>query len=138
MKQLDFKSVQVVNEKVQAIDPAEISNIPVVCHQTIVWCATQRAFIGEQQAIAKKEWMDKKKQTYLSFELSNEANKAKIDKYGVSVIKDYIAAQCGDFEARHEYCVRTNAALDSMVSAITMVISSMKEEMRQQNFGQRA
>lgn len=132
MKQLNFKEVQIVNEKLQVIEPEVLSNAPALCHQTLIWCATMRAFIGEQQAIAKKEWMDAKKKTYLSFELSNEANKAKIDRYGVNVIKDYIAAQCGDFEARHEYCERTCAALDSMIKALTMVISSLKEELKQQ------
>lgn len=134
MKQLDFKQVQVVNEKVQVIEPEVLSNAPQLCYQTMIWCATQRAYIGEQQAIAKKEWMDIKKKTYLSFQLSNEANQAKIDKYGVNVIKDYISAQCGDYEARHEYCVRTNAALDSMISALTMVVSSLKEEMKNNNY----
>jgi hypothetical protein len=128
MKQLDFKSVQKVNEKVQAVDPAALSYSPMECQQTIVWAATQRAFVGEQQAIAKKEWMDKKKAVYLSFQLSNEASQAKLEKYGVNVIKDYIASQCGDFEARHEYCVRTCAALDSIVTALTMVISSHNAE----------
>lgn len=130
MKQLDFTAVQKVNERVQAIDPAALSYSPLECQQTIIWAATQRAYVGEQQAIAKNEWMKKKRQTYLEFELSNEANQAKIDRYGVNVIKDYITAQCGDFEARHEYCVRTCAALDSIVSALTMVISSHNAEMK--------
>jgi hypothetical protein len=134
MKQLDFKEVQVVNEKVQIIEPEVLACAPTLCYQTMIWAATQRAYIGEQQAIAKKEWMDVKKQTYLSFQLSNEANQARIEKYGVMVIKDYISAQCGDFEARHEYCVRTNAALDSLISALTMVVSGLKEEMKQSNF----
>lgn len=138
MKQLQFKEVQAVNEKVQQIEPEVLSNAPTLCHQTMIWCATQRAFIGEQQAIAKKEWMDIKKRTYLSFELSNEANKAKIDRYGVNVIKDYIASQCGDFEARWEYCDRTMAALDSMIKALTMVVSSLKEEMKNNNLFNRA
>lgn len=128
MKQLQFKDVQKINEKVQAVDPAALSYSPLECQQTIIWAATQRAFIGEQQAIAKKEWMDVKKQTYLTMWASNEANKTIIDKFGVNVIKDYIASQCGDQEARHEYCVRTSAALDSLVTALTMVISSQNAE----------
>lgn len=128
MKELNFKQVQLVNEKVQAIDPAQLSYSPLECQQTIIWAATQRAFVGEQQAIAKKDWMDKKKQTYLTMWASNEANKTVIDKFGVNVIKDYIASQCGDYEARYEYCVRTTAALDSVVSALTMVISSHNAE----------
>jgi hypothetical protein len=132
MKQFDFKEVQKVNEKVQVIEPEVLSNAPMLCYQTMIWAATQRAYIGEQQAIAKKNWMDVKKKAYETFVLSNEANQTKVEKYGVMAVKDYIASSCGDWEARHEYCVRTNAALDSIVSALTMVISGLKEEMKQQ------
>lgn len=129
MKQQNFKEVQIVNEKLQAIDSAFLASSPQLCYETAIWCATQRAFSGEQMAIAKKEWMDAKKKAYLGFDLSNEANKAKIDKYGVMVVKDYINSTCGDFEARYEYIERTNNALGSMEDVLRSVISAIKQEM---------
>lgn len=134
MKQLDFKSIQVVNEKVQAVDPAALSFSPLECHQTIIWAATQRAYIGEQQAIAKKVWMDKKRNAFENFVLSNEANQQRVEKYGVMMVKDYIASKCGDDEARYEYCVRTSASLDSLITALQMVIASHNAEQKQIKF----
>lgn len=131
MKELNFKAVQHVNEKVQAIDPAWLAQSPHECNQTIIWAATQRAFCGEQQAIAKKDWMDAKAKAYASFDLNDKVNKERVEKYGKTNIKDYIAAKCGDLEARYEYIERTTAALDSAIKAITMVISSLKQEMSQ-------
>ena len=60
MKQLNFKDVQITNEKLQAVEPEVLSSVPILCYQTAIWCATQRAFTGEQMAIAKKEWMEAK------------------------------------------------------------------------------
>lgn len=131
MKQLDFKAVQIVNEKVQAIDPAFTASSPQYCYEIALWCATQRAYTGEQMAIAKKDWQDAKKKAYETFIASNEANGTRVEKYGVMVVKDYIAAKCGDYEARYEYIERTSAALDSMIKALMTVISSLKEEAKQ-------
>ena len=128
MKQLDFKEVQVVNEKLQAIDPQYYASSPQLCYELSIWCGTQRAYIGEQQAIAKKEWMDKKASAYLSLIANSETNQKRVEKYGVAAVKDFIAARCGDAEARYEYCVRTTAALDTMASVLMTVISSMKNE----------
>lgn len=132
MKQLNFKEVQIVNEKLQVIEPEVLSNAPQLCYQTAIWCATQRAFTGEQMAIAKKEWQDAKKKSYETFVASNEANGTRVEKYGVMVVKDYISAKCGDYEARYEYIERTNAALASMEDVLRSVISSLKQEMYSQ------
>lgn len=129
MKQQNFKEVQVTNEKLQAIDSAFLASSPQLCYETAIWCATQRAFTGEQMAIAKKDWQDAKKKAYESFILSNEANRDKVDRFGVMVVKDYIAAKCGDFEARYEYVERTNNALGSMEDVLRSVISAIKQEM---------
>jgi len=129
MKALDFKEVQIVNEKVQAIDPAFLASSPQMCYETAIWCATQRAFTGEQMAMAKKEWQDAKKKAYVSFVMSNEANNERVEKYGVLVVKDFINAKCGDFEARYEYIERTNNALGSMEDVLRSVISALKQEM---------
>lgn len=134
MKTENFKEVQITNEKLQAIDPAWMASSPHECYQTAIWCATQRAFTGEQMAIAKKEWQDAKKKAYEVFVLSNEANQSKVDKFGVMVVKDYIASKCGDFEASYEYIERTNAALDSMIRTLATVISSLKEENKNHSY----
>lgn len=129
MKLLNFKEVQIANEKLQAIDPAFLASSPQLCYETAIWCATQRAFTGEQMAIAKKEWMDLKKKAYETFIASNAANQTKVEKYGVMAVKDYIAAKCGDAEARYEYIERTNAALSSMEDVLRSVISALKQEL---------
>jgi hypothetical protein len=129
MKTLNFKEVQIVNQKVQDIDPAFLASSPQSCYETAIWCATQRAFTGEQMAIAKKEWQDAKSKTYVSFVMSNEANNARVEKYGVMAVKDFIAAKCGDFEARYEFIERTNNALGSMEDVLRSVISALKQEM---------
>lgn len=129
MKELNFKEVQVVNEKVQAIDPQFLASSPQMCYEIAIWCATQRAFTGEQMAMAKKEWMDAKKKAYETFTLSNEANQTRVEKYGVMVVKDYIASCCGSFEARYEFIERTNNALGSMEDVLRSVISALKQEM---------
>lgn len=129
MKQENFKEVQIVNEKLQAIDPAFLSSSPTLCHQTAIWCSTQRAFTGEQMAIAKKDWQDAKKKAYETFALSNDANQARVEKYGVMVVKDYINSKCGNYEARYEYIERTNNALGGMEDVLRSVISALKQEM---------
>lgn len=129
MKKENFKEVQITNEKLQAIDSAWLASSPQQCYETAIWCATQRAFTGEQMAIAKKDWQDAKKKAYETFTLSNEANQSRVDRYGVMVVKDYIAAKCGDFEARYEYIERTNNALGSMEDVLRSVISAIKQEM---------
>jgi glutaredoxin 2 len=129
MKELNFKQVQHVNEILQNIDAQSLASNPQECHTTAIWCATQRAFTGEQMAIAKKDWQDKKVSAYQNFILSNEANKARVDKFGVMVVKDYINAKCGDYEARYEYVERTNNALGSMEDVLRSVISALKQEM---------
>lgn len=129
MKQQNFKEVQIANEKLQAIDPAFLASSPQFCYEVAIWCATQRAFTSEQMAIAKKEWMDAKRKAYETFVLSNEANATKVERYGVMAVKDYIAARCGDFEARYEYVERTNNALGSMEDVLRSVISALKQEM---------
>jgi hypothetical protein len=132
MKQLNFKEVQIVNEKLQVIEPEVLSNAPQLCYQTAIWCATMRAYTGEQMAIAKKEWQDAKKKAYESFVVSNEANQTRVEKYGVMVVKDYIASKCGDYESRYEYIERTNNALGSMEDVLRSIISALKQEMYSQ------
>ena len=133
MKEFDFKQVQLVNELVQNIDPISLTASPQKCYEMSIWAATQRAYIGEQQAIAKNDWSKKKAASYASFIGDNEANQRRVEKYGVMAVKDYIAARCGDLEARHEYCERTCSALDSLGKSLMTVISSLKEEMKQLN-----
>lgn len=128
MKNLDFKQVQFVNEQLQQINPQQLAASPQLCYEWSIWCGTQRAYIGEHQAIAKKLWMDKKASAYLSLIANSETNQKRVEKYGTSAIKDFIAARCGDDEARYEYCVRTTAALDTMASVLMTVISSLKQE----------
>jgi hypothetical protein len=118
-----------VNEKLQAIDPAFLSSSPQMCYETAIWCATQRAFTGEQMAIAKKEWQGTKAKAYSTFVMSNEANNTRVERYGVMAVKDFIAAKCGDFEARYEFIERTNNALGSMEDVLRSVISALKQEM---------
>jgi hypothetical protein len=132
MKQLNFKEVQIVNEKLQVVEPEVLSNAPQLCYQTAIWCATMRAYTGEQMAIAKKEWQDAKKKAYESFVVSNEANQTRVEKYGVMVVKDYIASKCGDYESRYEYIERTNNALGSMEDVLRSIISALKQEMYSQ------
>jgi hypothetical protein len=127
-KQLDIKAVQVINEKLQNVDPGSLADDPHELYQLCIWCAAQKSFTGEQQSIAKKLWQDGKRQAYLNFDLSNEANKVKLDKYGVNVIKDFIAAQCGSLEATYEYVERTNNACGYMIDSARTVISSLKSE----------
>lgn len=129
MKQENFKEVQSVNEQLQAIDPVLLAQSPQKCHEVAIWCSTQRAFTGEQMAIAKKDWQDQKKKSYETFTLSNEANQTRVERYGVLVVKDYIAACCGNLEARYEYIERTNNALGGMEDVLRSVISALKQEM---------
>lgn len=129
MKELNIKEVQKVNEQVQAIDPAFTATSPQFCYETAIWCATMRAYTGEQMAIAKKIWMDAKRKAYETFVLSNEANQAKVEKFGVMVVKDYIHSICGDKEAQYEYIERTNNSLGSMEDVLRSVISALKQEM---------
>ncbi len=130
MKELNFKEVQICNEKLQAIDPQFLVQSPQECYVVAVWCATMKAFTGEQMAIAKKEWQDVKAHAYKNFIFNEEANKARTDRYGVQVVKDYINAKCGNHEARYEYIERTNNALGHMEGVLRTVISSLKEEMK--------
>lgn len=134
MKQFDFKQVQLVNELVQNIDPISLTISPQKCYEMAIWASTQRAYCGEMQAIAKYDWQEKKVSAYTSFIADNEANQRRVQVYGVSAVKDYIGARCGEYEARHEYCERTCAALDSLQKSLMTIISSLKEEMKQLHY----
>lgn len=135
MKQIDFKQVQLVNETVQNIDAVSLTASPQKCYELAVWASSQRAFIGSMQAIAKKDWANEKVKAYSSFIANNEANQRRVERYGVQAVKDYIGAKCGDYEARHEYCERTCAALDSLIKSLMTIIACLREEMKQQSFG---
>jgi hypothetical protein len=135
MKQLNKIEVQVINEKLQNTDPTFMAQSPQALYELAIWCAAQKAFTGEQMAIAKKEWQDRKKKAYETFLLSNEANRSRVDKYGVMVVKDYIAAQCGDLEATYEFIERTNNACGYMEDAARSVMSSLREEQKIFNHG---
>lgn len=128
MKQLNLKEVQKINETLQATDPQFMAISPQALYELCIWCAAQKSFTGEQMAIAKKQWQDAKAKAYQSFILSNEANRDKVDKFGVMVVKDYIAAKCGEFEAAYEYIERTNNSCGYMIDAARTVISSLKSE----------
>lgn len=135
MKQLNLKEVQKINEKLQASDPAFLSANPEGLYQLAIWCAAQKAFTGEQMAIAKKEWQDAKKKAYETFVVSNDANQARVEKFGVMVIKDYINSKCGNFEATYEFIERTNNACGYMEDAARSVMSSLREEQKSYNYG---
>lgn len=128
-KKLDMDAVRKVNETLQNTDAGSLTSNPQECYTVAVWCAAQKAFTGEQMAIAKKQWQDRKAKAYETFVISSEANQTRSDKFGVAVIKDYIAAKCGDYEARYEYCERTNNACGSMERTLVTIISAIKAEM---------
>lgn len=129
MKELNLKEVQSINEQLQGIDQVNLASSPQLCYEVAIWCATMRAYTGEQMAIAKKEWQDEKRKAYQKFVFNDEANKARLDKYGVMVIKDYINATVGKLEAQYEYIERTNNSLGSMEDVLRSVISALKQEM---------
>lgn len=128
MKDLNLKEVQAINEKLQNTDPLFMASSPQALYELCIWCAAQKSFTGEQMAIAKKQWQDAKKKAYNTFILSNEANRDRVDKFGVHVVKDYIAATCGNLEAIYEYIERTNNACGYMIDSARTVISSLKSE----------
>lgn len=130
MKELNLKEVQLINEKLQNTDPAFMSQSPQALYELCIWCAAQKSFTGEQMAIAKKEWQDTKKKAYISFVADNETNQRRVERYGVLAIKDYIAAICGEKEARYEFIERTNNAVGYMEDACRTIISALKEEMK--------
>lgn len=134
MKQLNLKEVQRVNEVLQKSDPAFLTANPQALYELSVWCAAQKAFTGEQMAIAKKDWQDAKKKAYETFIISNEANATRVEKYGVLAVKDYIAACCGDLEAKYQFIERTNNACGYMEDAARSVMSSLREEQKSFNY----
>lgn len=135
MKQLNLKEVQKINETLQKSDPAFLTANPQALYELSIWCAAQKSFTGEQMAIAKKQWQDAKKKSYETFVLSNEANKTKVERYGVMALKDYIAACCGNLEATYEFIERTNNACGYMEDATRSVMSSLREEAKSYNYG---
>jgi hypothetical protein len=135
MKQLNLKEVQKINEKLQNTDPAFFAANPQALYELSIWCAAQKSFTGEQMAIAKKEWQDAKKKAYETFVVSNDANQARVEKFGVMVIKDYINAKCGKEEATYEFIERTNNACGYMEDAARSVMSSLREEAKSYNYG---
>ena len=127
MKELNLKEVQRINEWLQQIDVEKVANDPYTLHEISIRCATYKAFVAEQMAISKKDWHDAKIKAYNVFLLSNEANRTRVEQYGVMVIKDYIASKCGSHEAIFLYCERTNNACGEMSDVCRTVISSLKE-----------
>lgn len=130
MKELNLKEVRVISDKLQNTDPVFMAQSPQSLYELSIWCAAQKAFTGEQMAIAKKEWHDAKRKAYETFTISNEANQTKVERYGVMVVKDYIAAKCGEHESNYEFIERTNNACGYMQESARTVISSLKEEMK--------
>lgn len=135
MKQLNIKEVQRINEVLQKSDATFLATSPQALYELCLSCASWKSYTGEQMAIAKKEWQDSKKNAYQTFVISNEANQTKVEKFGVMVVKDYIASICGDKEAAYEFCERTNNACGHMEDAARSVMSSLKEEMKSIAYG---
>jgi hypothetical protein len=129
VKQIDLKEVQRISEVLQKIDAQSLASNPQECHVTAIWCASQRAYTGEQMAIAKNDWQRKKVNAYHTFIASSKANGFEYKTLGVMAIKDYIASRCGDAEATYEFIERTNNALGSMEDVLRSVISALKQEM---------
>lgn len=130
MKELNMKEVQRVNEFLQKIDAQELPNNPQECYRLGLWCASMKAFTGEQMSIAKAQWQKKKVDAYHAFIASTKAQGIDIKGLGVAAIKDYIASRCGDLEATYEYVERTNNALGYTEDMVRTVISALKEEMK--------
>lgn len=82
MKEINLKEVQKINEKLQNTDPQFMAASPQALYELSIWCAAQKAYTGEQMAIAKKIWQDAKKKAYETFVASNEANQARVEKFG--------------------------------------------------------
>lgn len=135
MKKLNLKEVQRVNETLQNSDPSFLTQSPQALYELCIWCAAQKAFTGEQMAIAKKEWQDAKKKAYETFAISNEANRTRVERFGVMVVKDYINSTCGSLEATYEFIERTNNACGYMEDATRSVLSSLREEQKSYNYG---
>lgn len=129
MKELNLKEVQKINEALQKLDHEMLAASPQLCYQTAILCGTWKAFTSEQIGIAKKDWSDAKVKAYQNFLLSNESNAEKVEKYGVMVVKDFINAKCGEYEARFLFIERTNNACGEIGDILRTVISALKQEM---------
>jgi hypothetical protein len=127
MKSFNLSEVQKINEWLQNINVEQVANDPYTLHEISIRCATYKAFCAEQMAIAKKDWHDAKITAYNTFLLSNEANRTRVEQFGVMVIKDYIASKCGSHESIFLYCERTGNACGEMSDVCRTVISSLKE-----------
>lgn len=131
---MNIEEVKNISQYLQNVDIRTLSQSPQLLYELSLQCASWKAFTGEQMALAKKIWQDAKKKAYEGFVLSNEANQAKVDKYGVMVVKDYIASKCGDHESNYELIERTNNACGNMEDACRTVISALKEEIKSAQF----
>ena len=132
--ELDISAIEEISQKLQEIDPVALSGQPQQLYETAIWCATQKAFTGEQMAVAKKHWNEAKKKAYEKFIFNAKANQEYIDHYGTAIIKDYIASCAGELEAIFVLIERTNNALGYMEDACRTVISAIKEELKSNQY----
>ena len=128
--EVDIKSVEEINNIIASLNPADISTNPSALNELCIQCASWKMYTGEQMARQKKIWQDAKRKAYETFIASSEANQRRVEKYGVAMIRDYIASRCSQQESDYELIERTNNACGYMEDAIRSVIASLREEMK--------
>lgn len=134
---INIEEVININHILSNLTPSDISNNPMALNELAIQCASWKAFTGEMMARQKKVWLDSKVKAYETFVASNEANQRRVEKYGVSMVKDYIASKCGSHESTYELIERTNNACGYMEDAVRSVIASLREEMKSINYAPR-
>ena len=135
--EIQIDEILSINHTLASLTPSDFSSNPNALNELAIQCASWKAYTGEMMARQKKNWLDAKRKAYETFVASNEANQRRVEKYGVSMVKDYIASKCSEHESAYELIERTNNACGYMEDAIRSVIASLREEMKSINYAPR-
>lgn len=134
MKTIDIKKVEAGLDWLQTEfeNTGEIQSVDILIQKldAINSCIS---WSGEQMAIAKKNWNERKVKAYYDLISSETANQL---YFAPSLAKDFVAAQCHQEQYEFDLCERFTRALVHISDNVRTAISALKEMAKLNNYSQ--
>lgn len=118
--------LQKINNELQKVDPATFQTI-TACTEYGAKLAGWIAYTGEAKAMAKRDLLQKKRETIDKLLTENH-------RLTPAMLKEYVTASVSEQEYIFELADRTNAAATHQLDLIRSILSALKTEMQSINF----
>ena len=123
---LFMQHLQKINNELQKVEPATFQTI-TACTEYGAKLAGWIAYTGEAKAMAKRDLLQKKRETIDKLLTENH-------RLTPAMLKEYVTASVYEQEYIFELADRTNAAATHQLDLIRSILSALKTEMQSINF----